>query len=164
MAKVILICGKICSGKTTLARSLLRENNSVLLSCDELADVLFDKNLGDRHDEVMARAREYLHRKAADLLAAGCDVILDWGFWKKADRQAARMRYEALGADQLWYYLDPPPAQWQRNIERRNAAVLCGASRDYFVDEGLLKKLLANFEEPAPEEYDIVYGRSDTGV
>ena len=55
MAKLICICGKICSGKTTLAEELLKCGRAVRLSCDEVADVVFDKNLGDKHDEVMAK-------------------------------------------------------------------------------------------------------------
>ena len=35
MAKVILICGKICSGKTYYARQLRDQYNAVILSTDE---------------------------------------------------------------------------------------------------------------------------------
>ena len=158
VAKLICICGKICSGKTTLARRLLEKGGAVLLSCDEAADVIFDKNLGDRHDEVMAKVTEFLHRKAADILTAGCDVILDWGFWKKAARKNVRERYAALGFEQLWYFVDVADEKWENHIQKRNADVLAGLSADYFVDEGLKAKLLANFEKPEPDEYDIKVG------
>ena len=36
MSKVILICGKICSGKSTYAEWLRVQNNAVLLSIDEI--------------------------------------------------------------------------------------------------------------------------------
>ena len=36
MAKIIAICGKICSGKTYYAQSLKDKENAVILSCDEL--------------------------------------------------------------------------------------------------------------------------------
>lgn len=155
MAELICICGKICSGKTTLARKMLKEGGAVLLSCDEIADIIFHRDLGERHDAVMRDVQEYLHRKAQDLLAAGCDVILDWGFWKQADRQATRERYGRLEVEQRWHYLDISDAQWQRNIECRNAQVLAGQSADYFVDEGLKDKLLANFEPPQRKEIDF---------
>ena len=159
MAKLICICGKICSGKTTLAEELLKCGRAVRLSCDEVADVVFDKNLGDKHDEVMAKVTEYLHRKARDILLAGCDVILDWGFWKKDARQKVRERYAAMGIEQLWYFVDVSDEIWDKQIQKRNAEVLAGQSADYFVDEGLKAKLLANFERPEPDEYDIKVSR-----
>ena len=159
MAKLICICGKICSGKTTLAEELLKCGGAVRLSCDEVADVVFDKNLGDKHDEVMAKVTEYLHRKARDILLAGCDVILDWGFWKKDARQKVRERYAAMGIEQLWYFVDVSDEIWDKQIQKRNAEVLAGQSADYFVDEGLKAKLLANFERPEPDEYDIKVSR-----
>lgn len=158
MAKAVMICGRICSGKTTLARALCARGGAVLLSCDEIADVVFDKNLGDKHDEVMAKVTEYLHRKAKDILLAGCDVILDWGFWKKEARQRVRERYAAMGIEQLWYFVDVSDEKWEEHIQKRNAEVLAGTSSDYFVDEGLRAKLLANFEKPGPDEYDIRIG------
>lgn len=41
MAKVILICGKICSGKSTYAEQLRVQNNAVVLSTDEITLALF---------------------------------------------------------------------------------------------------------------------------
>lgn len=154
MAKAIFICGKICSGKTTLARRLLAKGGAVLLSCDEIAAMVFHKDLGDRHDAVMADVQKYLHKKARDVLAAGCDVILDWGFWKTADRQAAREMYARDGIEQEWHYIDVSDEQWERNIAKRNADVTAGLSDDYFLDEGLRAKLLANFETPERGEMD----------
>jgi len=155
MTKIVFLCGKICSGKTTLARRLLAEGGAVLLSCDEVADMIFHKDLGERHDSVMEDVKRYLHKKAADVLAAGCDVILDWGFWKSAERAALKKQYDLPGVEQVWYYIDVEDSRWLRNIEMRNADVLAGKSTDYFVDEGLKRKLLANFEPPTPEEIDI---------
>ena len=60
MAKAIFICGKICSGKTTLARRLLAEGGAVLLSCDEIAAMVFHKDLGDRHDAVMEDVKSFI--------------------------------------------------------------------------------------------------------
>ena len=50
MAKVYLICGKICSGKTTYAEKLCAENDAVLLSVDEMTLTVFGQNCGEKHD------------------------------------------------------------------------------------------------------------------
>ena len=44
MAKVFLICGKICSGKSTYARKLMENRQAVLLSADEIMLALFVKD------------------------------------------------------------------------------------------------------------------------
>ena len=41
MAKVILICGKICSGKSYYARKLKEKEHAVILSRDEMTYVIF---------------------------------------------------------------------------------------------------------------------------
>ncbi len=51
MAKVFLICGKICCGKSTYAKRLQAENNAVLLSVDEIMLAVFGLYAGEKHDE-----------------------------------------------------------------------------------------------------------------
>lgn len=50
----ILLCGRICAGKTTYAKRLGKTRGAVCLSCDELMLALFGQQLGDRHDEIVA--------------------------------------------------------------------------------------------------------------
>ena len=56
MPEVILLCGKICSGKTTYAQRLRTEKNAVILSCDELMLTLFPQGAGEHHDLLAQRA------------------------------------------------------------------------------------------------------------
>ena len=74
MAKVILICGKICSGKTTYAKKLCRKTGAVLLSVDEIMLSMFGMYAGEMHDEYARRTREYLLEKSTELIGAGIDV------------------------------------------------------------------------------------------
>ena len=50
MAKVFLICGKICSGKGFYTRQLKEKEHAVVLSCDEIENDLFHHDLDDRRD------------------------------------------------------------------------------------------------------------------
>ena len=127
----------------------------MVLSCDELTWNLFDNNLGDKHDAMMVRVHRYLHKKAAEIALAGCPVILEWGFWCRADRQFASAYYADLGIPVEWHYIDISDENWQRNIASRNAAVASGETTDYALDEGLLQKLLSLFEEPTRDEIDV---------
>ena len=91
MAKVFLICVRICCGKTTYAQKLCKENNAVLLSVDEITLALFCLHGGDKHDEYVERTQNYLFKKSLELVEAGINVILDWGFWLKEERDYARL-------------------------------------------------------------------------
>ena len=61
------------------------------------------------------------------------------------------------GVSCSFHYVDPSPDVWQRHIDARNRAVLEGATTAYYVDEGLLAKVVSRFEEPDKEEIDVRY-------
>ena len=93
MAKVILICGKICSGKSTYAEQMRVQNHAALLSVDEITLALFGQHCGDKHDDYVERTQNYLFDKSLELIEAGINVVLDWGFWMKEERDYAREFY-----------------------------------------------------------------------
>ena len=155
-AKVIAVCGKICSGKTYYARQLRKKENAVILSCDELTKALFDNDLGDKHDEMSLRIWDYLKAKSVELVNAGCTVILDWGFWTAKDRQSFTEFYRTHNITCEWHYIDVDDRTWRMNIEERNHRVSSGdGGSDYYLDEGLMSKLLSRWEEPSEEEIDV---------
>ncbi|MBQ7138346.1 MAG: ATP-binding protein [Clostridia bacterium] len=146
--KVILLIGKIASGKTTYARKL----GGMLISCDQLMQSMFPGGCGEHHDMLAERARKYLLGLARQCAASGVTPVVDFGFWTPALRQEA---IDALPVCELeWHYLDIPEDEWRRRIEKRNAAILAGqgSPSDYFVDEGLLQKVNSLFVPPTAEE------------
>lgn len=158
MAKVIAICGKICCGKSYYAAELKKKENAVILSCDELTKDLFDNDLGDRHDEMALRIWTYFKKKSLELVKVDCTVILDWGFWSRENRESLREFYREQEILCEWHYIDVEEETWKQNIEERNRRVLSGeGGSDYYLDEGLMEKLNALWEEPAKEEIDVWY-------
>ena len=155
MAKVFMLCGKIASGKSVYAKKLCRQENAVMLSVDELVLSILGNDLGDKHDEITNRIQAYLFDKSAEIIHAGTSVLLDWGFWTKEKRRAARAFYESRGIVCEFHYIDVPDVVWYRNIALRNQAVLEGKTDAYYVDEGLLKKLQSLFEAPDKDEMDV---------
>lgn len=155
MAKVFMLCGKIASGKSHYAEMLCRQENAVMLSVDELVLSILGSDLGEKHDEITARVQAYLFEKSVEMVHAGANVLLEWGFWTREKRSAARKFYEDRGIVCEFHYIDVPDDVWRRNIEKRNQAVLAGETSAYFVDEGLMKKLEALFETPSKEEIDV---------
>lgn len=62
VAKVIMICGRLCSGKSKYAEQLRLEYNAVVLSADENMLVLFDRQAGEKHDEYVKKIKEFLYK------------------------------------------------------------------------------------------------------
>ena len=67
MAKVYLICGKLCCGKTTYSQKLCAENDAIVLSVDEMTLTVFGQNCGEKHDEYVLNAKKYLLNKSSPL-------------------------------------------------------------------------------------------------
>lgn len=154
--KIIAICGKICSGKSYYANELKQNYDAIILSCDELTKDLFDNNLGKNHDEMMSRIKNFYKKQSIELIRVGCNVILDWGFWCKKEREELTAFYKSKNIELEWHYIDVQDKTWQKNIENRNRFVASGTGgSNYYIDEGLLQKILSNWEEPTKEEIDV---------
>ncbi|MBQ6232016.1 MAG: ATP-binding protein [Clostridia bacterium] len=154
--KVYLMCGKICSGKSTHARELRKEHRAVVLSVDEITLALFGQDAGEKHDDYVARAEAYLYRKSLEIVESGISVILDWGFWTKEERDYARQFYGSRNIPYEFHYIDVDDAEWHRRLEKRNAAITRGELDAYYVDDGLAAKFAAIFEKPEPGEIEII--------
>lgn len=155
MAKVIMVCGKICSGKSTYAESLRRENNAVLLSIDEIMLAMFGQYVGEMHDEYVAQTEKYLYRKSLEIVDSGINVVLDWGVWTKTERAEAREFYKSRCISYELHYIDVSDEVWRERINKRNSAILNGRLDAYYVDENLAAKFGAIFEPPDDEEIDV---------
>lgn len=154
MPKVMMMCGKICSGKSTHAEKLRKAHKAVVLSVDEITLALFGQDAGEKLDEYVARTEAYLYRKTLEILDSGIDVILDWGFWTKEERDYARSFFGSRNIVNEFHYIDVDDAEWNRRIEKRNRDVLAHRSNTYYIDEGLAAKFNSIFERPDPSEID----------
>ena len=156
MAKIIAICGKICSGKTYYANQLKEKEKAVILSCDEITYFLFENNLGENHDEMSKRIWKYFLSKSVELIKIDCNVIIDWGFWTRQDREFIKDFYKNHKIKCEWHYIDIDKDLWEKNIKKRNKEILEGnGGYNYYLDEYLMNKLLSRWEEPTKDEIDI---------
>ena len=164
MAKVILICGKICCGKTTYSQKLCSENNAVLLSVDEITLALFGQHCGDKHDEYVERTEKYLLNKSLELIQMDINVVLDWGFWTKAERLTVKEFYKSRDIECEIHYIDVSDEIWKYRLNKRNNAVLAEETSAYYVDDNIAAKFASIFEVPKEAEIDVVYQGGINGV
>ena len=155
--KIILICGKVCSGKSTLAALLKASENAVVLSCDEVVFSLFGEDFGERHDEVTGRIKKYLCKKAAEIAHMGGNVILDWGFRSRSERQHMRRFFEIGEIRTVLYYVDVSDEQWRKNIKYRNDSVTNGNIAEHYIDDVMAERSAEQFEIPDESERAIFH-------
>ena len=161
MAKVILICGKICSGKSTYAEQLRVQNNAVVLSTDEITLALFGQHCGDKHNDYVERTQNYLFNKSLELIEVGINVILDWSFWLKEERDYAREFYNSRNIDCEFHYIDISDETWKVRLKKRNSEVLAEEISAYYVDDNLATKFASIFEVPGEDEIDVIEELTD---
>jgi predicted kinase len=157
-ARLILICGLPGSGKTTLAKRLERAVPAVRLCPDEwLADLgidLFDERV--RH-----RLEQRFRAHAWDLLGLGRPVILEFGFWARAERDEMRLAARALGVPVELHHLTATVDELTHRVDARNrrddpaAAPLTRELIEEYaaVFEAPDDTELALFDPPAPDRH-----------
>lgn len=154
MQKVILLCGKLCSGKSTYAEKLRAELGAAVLSVDEIMLALFGQDAGEKHDSYVQSLMKLLLNKSVELAAAEIPVILDTGLWTKRERKAAREFYQDHNVACEIHYINVTDEEWQKRIALRNEAPAANGGA-YYVDAGLIEKASRIFEAPSHEEVDV---------
>ncbi len=157
MAKVILVCGKICSGKSYYSKELKEKLNAVIISPDEATYELINNEQGDFYNIFSERLNNYLTKKVGEIVKTGANVIFERGLWTKKDREKIKKYYKEHNIECELHYVYVDEDTWKNNIEERNQRVLDGnGGSDFYLDEGLMKKLESKWEEPTEDEIDVI--------
>jgi hypothetical protein len=146
LATLILICGLPGAGKTTLAKQLERERPALRLTPDDWIAALGI----DAFDEPRRAAIEALQwdvgRRA---LLLGVDVVLDWGFWSRTERDDYRQRARELGALADVRFLDVARTELLERITARNVNL---PPATFHIEIAQLEEYFRVFEPPTAEE------------
>lgn len=114
-----LICGYIGSGKTAFARQLEEDRGAVRFTHDEWMVERYGHNPpADKFAEYSAHITKMIWEDALLALSLGRDVILDFGFWQRVDRDEARRKIAGYDCQMYLVVCDEETA-WAR-VEARN--------------------------------------------
>ena len=150
MPTLFLLCGLPGSGKTSLARKIERDHNALRLCPDEWLAPLFGTELPQEQlDAARIPVETVQWTVAADALRLGINVVLENGFWAKAEREEFRRRAETLGADVRLFYLEVSRVELWERLSRRNAAL---PPHTFRVTKAQLEEWWRVFEPPEPNE------------
>lgn len=152
MATLHLMVGLPCSGKTTLAKKLENENSALRLTADEWHVCLFGQDAeAPEHDERHGLIEAMLWKLASRALVLGIDVILDFGFWAREEREDYRLRAKQLGAGSEVHFLDVPDDELMRRLATRNSQ---DSQVSFHISKDAMKPWIAFFQRPTPDELE----------
>jgi predicted kinase len=114
--KLITICGLPGSGKTTHAKALERSLSAVRFCADDWMNAL-SLNLWDESARGKIEALQWM--VAQRLIAIEQTVLIEWGTWGRAERDALREGARALCADVELHYVSAPLDVISERIQRR---------------------------------------------
>lgn len=149
-ATLHMICGKIASGKSTLASALADRDGAVLLSEDRWLNALYADQMSSIADyaRCASKLRSVMGPHVSDLLTAGASVVLD--FPANTSRTRAWMRgiLETTQVSHQLHVLTPPDAVCLARLRDRNAR----GAHPFAVTETQFWEMSKYFEPPSPEE------------
>lgn len=153
-ATVHLLHGLPGCGKTRYAKQLAAERPCVHLSHDEwIVRVFGPQPTSAQMDLARQPVHEMLWTYASRIVSAGSDVVLDFGFWTRRDRDEARERVQRAGAAHRLYTFEcSPQLAWER-VKHRNRV---DAADSLHIDEPTFWLIAGRVEAVAPDEDRIV--------
>ena len=153
---VYLLCGLTGSGKTTYARRL-EAAGAVRLSVDEEVYARHGRYGVDYPmSEYFDRERpvvEELPWRLVELVESGHDVVLDYGLWRRRDRDAYKRLVEAHGGRWRLLYFKVDREVLRQRLADRNRRADANA---LMVTPSALEDFIARFDEPVGEGEELV--------
>lgn len=149
------MCGRMASGKSTLAASLALEHDALLLSEDELLKRLFPNEIADLDSYVRCstRLKSALEAHVCDLLARDLSVVLDFPANTLNQRAWFRKLIDTSGAPHQLHFVDATDETCKRQLRVRSSS---GNADLAMQDETTFDLLSAYFVAPEPDEGFVV--------
>ncbi|GJD62507.1 AAA family ATPase [Methylobacterium frigidaeris] len=145
-----LLCGKISSGKSTLAAGLAAEPGTVLVREDQWLAGLYPGEQTTLADYVRnaGRLRGVMGPHLVALLRAGLSVVLDFPANTPASRAWMRSLFREAEVAHRLHYLEADDALCKARLRRRNAA----GTHEFTVSDDAFDLFTRYFVPPATEE------------
>ena len=152
MTTLHLMVGLPCSGKTTFAQKLEHEQSALRLTTDEWHIQLFGQDAEEpEHDARHIIIETMLWKVASRALELGTNVILDFGFWAREEREDYRSRAKELGASSEVHFLDVPTDELMHRLTARNSQ---SSPSRFYIPEDMMKPWIPFFQRPTPDELE----------
>lgn len=135
------------SGKTTLAKQLEVDRQALRLTPDEWMNRIVEDGFNEEKRAIVESIQLEIAKRC---LTLGINVILDFGFWSREERDSLRVLAESIGARTELFYLKVPIEELLRRLNERNAAL---PEDTFHVNESQLRLWKSWFEAPSEDEF-----------
>ncbi len=155
-----LLCGKIASGKSTLAAKLGNGGEMVVIAEDEWLSALYSNEMSSVSDyaRCAAKLQDAMGPHIVSLLNAGVSIVLDFHANTIARRVWMRSIVQEAGVAHKLHYLDVADEVCKARLRARNA----GGEHPFSATEQQFLQVSRHFVAPSPEEgFDIVLHHPD---
>ncbi|MGD1912495.1 MAG: AAA family ATPase [Rivularia sp. (in: cyanobacteria)] len=144
-------CGKMASGKSTLAKSLAIESNAILMAEDIWLSKLYSEEINDFNDylKYSSRLKGILSQHIQDILSQGTSIILDFPGNTPSQRNWFRSIFESVEVNHLLHYIiaSDDLCKQQLKIRSRNKP-----EDSAFTTEAEFEAITKYFQPPTAEE------------
>ncbi|OGO84115.1 MAG: hypothetical protein A2Y22_07125 [Clostridiales bacterium GWD2_32_59] len=152
MSTLYMLCGKVGSGKSTYARKMEEEQGVIHFCVDDYMLHFYGKVEGrEAFDEKLGKCKEMIYRICERLLNLGHSVVLDFGFWKREERNYIRERFAKYDVKLL--YLEHSDEVLKERIAYRNAHL---KDNEYEIPDHHYELFASWFEEPGEDETPLI--------
>jgi len=155
MATAHLIHGFLGVGKTTFVRRLERRLPAIRFSHDEWMTRFYGNDPPvERYEDFYRRVCQQVEEIWPRCLEFGLDVVLDFGFWTRLERDATIAKIVALGGEARLYRLSCPEDETWWRVESRNIDL----RGSLYISRNTFEILETRFEPLADDEERIEIG------
>ena len=123
-AKLIVLCGKPASGKSTLSAKLVAHPGRILIAEDDWLSALFGAEMSSLQDYVRyaAQLRAVMGAHVVQILQTGTSVVLDFQANTLESRTWMRDLGKAAAVPVELHFLDISDAECKARLKARNAS------------------------------------------
>lgn len=155
-AKLIFFCGKMASGKSTLAKELADREKAILLVQDDLLEALFPGEITDIPGFVKysSRLKNAVAPHVCALLAKGISVVLDFPGSTETQREWFRELIDRAGVEHELHCIDASDDVCKRQLRYRSRGLSPGTP---WTSDADFDAINAYFQPPSENErFNIV--------
>ena len=150
---VHLLCGLPGSGKSTYAKEQ-EIKGLVRLTLDEELFKRFGREFpSEKYSEYEIETKSDLKDALKAAITNSRSVVLDYGFWKKSEREEYKQLIDSLGAEWKLLYFKIPMNTLKERLRLRNQT---DTKNNHQIDESLLDTFSGQFEPPVREGEEII--------
>ena len=156
-ATLHFLCGKIASGKSTLAQQLVRGQQAVLLSEDTWLAALYPGQITQLADyiEKSRQLKSVLELHLVTLLQKGITLVLDFPANTPVQRRWLKGLAEQAGCSYCCHVLNVSDEECKRRLAARNLS----GENPFTTSAEQFDLITAHFSYPSEEEELVISGR-----